>query len=194
MKRFVVVVDVQGDFMWADGALPVPGAAELIAPMNAWLAGLSPADTTGVLFTFDTHVPDIYAGSPEAEQFPPHCERGTPGWDLVLDMDRVQPGIPLYRLEKGVFNMWEEEGLAVQPVRPGGASMPREVFFARLQAEGIQDVTVIGVAADFCVRWAVEGLLARGFRVTVPAGLTRGIVREIDAVAADFRMEPLELV
>ena len=46
---------------------------------------------------------------------------------------------------------------------------------------------MIGVAADYCVRWAVEGLIARGFAVTVPAGLTRGIDRQIEVVAAqDF--------
>ncbi|MEG8025263.1 hypothetical protein QP162_14100 [Sphingomonas aurantiaca] len=44
---------------------------------------------------------------------------------------------------------------------------------------------VIGVAADYCVRWAVEGLVERGFAVTVPAGLTRGIERQIDTVAAE---------
>ena len=51
MKRFVIVVDMQRDFVAADGALPVPGAEALIAPMNAWLASLRPADVTGVLFT-----------------------------------------------------------------------------------------------------------------------------------------------
>jgi nicotinamidase/pyrazinamidase len=44
---------------------------------------------------------------------------------------------------------------------------------------------VTGVVADFCVRWAVEGLIERGFRITVPANLTRGIVRQINMVAAE---------
>lgn len=39
--------------------------------------------------------------------------------------------------------------------------------------------------ADYCVRWAVEGLVARGFRVTDYAALTRGISRQIDALIAD---------
>ena len=54
MQRFVVVVDTQADFMCADGALPVAGAEALIAPMQRWLASLRPAETAGVLFTFDT--------------------------------------------------------------------------------------------------------------------------------------------
>ena len=59
-------------------------------------------------------------------------------------------------------------------------------------ASGVTEVTVIGVAADYCVRWAVDGLLARGFAVTVPAALTRGIERQIEAVAGeDFAGEVL---
>ncbi|WP_204277170.1 hypothetical protein, partial [Klebsiella aerogenes] len=47
-----------------------------------------------------------------------------------------------------------------------------------------EEAVVIGVAADYCVRWAVEGLIERGFAVTVPEALTRGIARQIDAVRA----------
>ena len=45
MRRFVIVVDTQGDFMRADGALPVAGAEALIEPLRAWLRQLSPADS-----------------------------------------------------------------------------------------------------------------------------------------------------
>ena len=51
--QFVIVVDTQVDFMRPDGALPVAGAEALVAPMHAWLATLEPAETAGVLFTFD---------------------------------------------------------------------------------------------------------------------------------------------
>lgn len=184
MPNFVIVVDMQRDFVAADGALPVPGAEEIVAPMQAWLAGLHPGDTAGVLFTFDTHVPEVYAVSEEAKQFPPHCVEGTPGWELMVDPGAVGPGIPVLRLEKGVFDMWAEPGLAVERIGSGEAA-DRDGFFAGLTASGIDVVTVVGVAADYCVRWAVEGLIARGFRVTVPIGLTRGIARPISQVAAE---------
>lgn len=194
MRSFVVVVDVQGDFMRADGALPVAGAEALVAPMNAWLAALRPQDTAGVLYTFDTHLPEIYAGSPEAAQFPEHCVRGTTGWETMLELTAPDAAIPLYRLEKGVFDMWAEPALAVEPIRPSDAPLDRNAFFAALRDSGVETATVIGVAADFCVRWAVDGLLRRGFRVTVPAALTRGIVQQIDAVAQDFGTPALTLV
>ena len=186
MTRFVVVVDTQWDFMAGEGALSVAGAAALVAPMQAWLAALKPEETAGVLFTFDTHFVETYAASPEAEMFPIHCVRGTQGWRNMLDVALVDAAIPAWRIEKGVFDMWAEPGLAIEDARDSDRPTTlREEFFAGLAASGVTDVTVIGVAADYCVRWAVEGLIARGFAVTVPAGLTRGIERQIEAVAAE---------
>jgi len=184
MKRFVIVVDMQRDFVAADGALPVAEAEAIVSPMKAWLAGLRSEDVAGVLFTADTHVPAIYATSAEAEQFPPHCEKGTPGWENVLDPDAIDPAIPVYRLEKGVFDMWAEPDLAVAAVATD-EQVAREAFFAELKARGVTEMTVIGVAADYCVRWAIEGLVARGFAVEVPTRLTRGIARPIEQVIAD---------
>ncbi len=186
MSRFVVVVDTQWDFMAGEGALSVAGAAALVAPMQAWLSALQPADVAGVLFTFDTHFRETYAASPEAAMFPIHCVRDTPGWANMLDIALLDLAIPAWRIEKGVFDMWAEPGLAIEDARdPGAPSIPREAFFSRLAAQHTTDVMVIGVAADYCVRWAVEGLVERGFAVTVPAGLTRGIERQIDTVAAE---------
>ena len=184
MKRFVIVVDMQRDFVAADGALPVAGAEAIVLPMKVWLSGLRPEEVTGVLFTADTHVPTIYAGSAEAEQFPPHCEKGTPGWTLVIDPAAVDAAIPTYMLEKGVFDMWEEPGRTL--ARIGKCeTVDREAFFAGLRHVGIEEVAVVGVAADYCVRWAIEGLIERGFRIIVPTALTRGIARPIDLVAAE---------
>lgn len=184
--RFVIVIDTQRDFMAADGALSVAGAEALIPAAEQFLARLDPRDTAGVLFTYDTHETDVYAASPEAEQFPPHCLKGTPGWANMLDPSLIQAAIPVYRLEKGVFDMWAEDDIVLRDARgPDGAPLPRDAFFERLKAQGVDEVTVIGVAADYCVKWAVEGLLARGFDVTVPEALTRGIARQIRTVAAE---------
>jgi len=193
MARFVVVVDTQWDFMAGEGALSVVGAEELVAPMQAWLSALTPDEVAGVLFTFDTHFAETYAASPEAQMFPIHCVRGTRGWGNMLDVALVDPAIPAWRIEKGVFDMWAEPGLAIEDARDAERpTIEREAFFAALMASGVTEVTVIGVAADYCVRWAVDGLLARGFAVTVPAALTRGIERQIEAVAGeDFAGEVL---
>lgn len=196
MPGFVIVVDTQRDFMLADGALSVAGAQALVGPMTAWLAALQPGEVEGVLFTFDTHEPEIYARSVEAEQFPIHCVRGTAGWTNVVDPHVVDAEIPIWRMEKGVFAMWEEPDLNIVNARDRDAeACPRDCFFDDLRASGVEEVQVIGVAADYCVRWAIEGLLERGFRVSLPDGLTRGISRPMEQVLAqDFAGRPVRIV
>ena len=186
MQDFVVVVDTQQDFMATDGALSVTGADALVAPMRAFLAGLESERTAGVLFTFDTHVPAIYAASEEAKAFPAHCVKGTPGWANMLDPALIDRAIPAWRIEKGVFDMWAEDGLSIEDARGDAMPpVPRDIFFDRLRDAGVRRVIVIGVAADYCVRWAVAGLVERGFEVVVPAALTRGITRQIETVLAE---------
>ncbi|MFT4054010.1 MAG: isochorismatase family cysteine hydrolase [Novosphingobium sp.] len=184
MTGFVIVVDMQHDFVRASGALPVPEAEAIVVPMEHWLASLDPRDVAGVLMTFDTHAPADYAGSAEAEQFPIHCEKGTPGWESVLDTVAINAAIPIYTLEKSVFDMWQEEDLKVLSV--DGTWIEREAFFRALSERGVDRVIVVGVAADYCVRWAVEGLLTRGFAVEIPASLTRGIGKDAHAVAQEL--------
>jgi nicotinamidase/pyrazinamidase len=194
MSKVVIVVDTQADFMLPDGALAVAGADALAQPMADWLGALDPADTAAVLFTFDTHHRDTYPFSEEAKQFPIHCVRGEPGWRNMLSPDAVASGIPIFRLEKGVFAMWEEPGLSVEPIDPAGAARDRDAFFADLRATGVVEAEVIGVAADYCVKWAVDGLVARGFNVTIPAALTAGIARPIaQVVAEDFAAQPVRV-
>ncbi len=195
MRELIVVVDTQADFMLPDGALPVPGADALVEPLHDWLGQRRAADTAAVVFTFDTHFADTYPASAEAALFPIHCVRGTDGWRNLIDHDVVADGIPCLGLEKGVFDMWAEPGLTLHDLRNADApSIDREGFFAGLRAQGIDRAIVVGVAADYCVRWAIDGLVARGFRVEVPAELTRGIDRAIDAVIdGDFSNAPVML-
>src|SRR3546814_1703628 len=61
----------------------------------------------------------------------------------------------------------------------GTLQVPREQFFAGLKHHGVDTVTVIGVAADYCVMWAIRGLLDRGFKVEVVEHLTAGIQRDM---------------
>jgi nicotinamidase/pyrazinamidase len=121
--------------------------------------------------------------------------RGTEGWSNMLDVALVDPAIPVWRIEKGVFDMWAEPGLLIESARaPMTVPEPRDPFFDALKARGIDQAAVIGVAADYCVRWAIEGLIARDFRVKVPARLTRGIDRPIETVASDdFRGAAVEI-
>lgn len=210
----VAVIDTQVDFVMRNGLLSVDGAEKIVAPGIGFLAGLDPDEVKAVLFTFDTHTRDVYMGSPEnlgdpaagIPGFPLHCELDTPGWQNVFNMEIVPAGIPVWTLQKGVFDMWEEpsDKVKVHPLTRQGEDgyswgHDRDFFFhghrdangghdlmARgHELEGVDTVRVIGVASDFCVRWAVDGFLKRGYRVEVVGDLTAGIQRDIERTVTD---------
>lgn len=185
MRDLIIVVDTQADFMLPDGALPVAGADAIVPPLAEWLGRRTPANTAAVVFTFDTHFAETYAHSAEAALFPIHCVKGTPGWRNLLDPLSVPPAIPCRTLEKGVFDMWAEDGLLLHDPRGKSSPVARDMFFAELRGQGVEHTIVVGVAADYCVRWAIDGLVRRGFSVAVPEGLTRGIERSIETVLLD---------
>lgn len=182
MRDLIIVVDTQADFILPDGALPVPGAEAIGEPLAHWLTQRTEGDTAAIVFTFDTHYAETYPDSPEAKLFPIHCVKGTPGWRNLLDPLAVPATIPCRTLEKGVFDMWAEDGLMLHDPRNELPPVPRDTFFADLRDQGVGQAIVVGVAADYCVRWAIDGLVDRGFAVTVPAALTRGIDRPIEQV------------
>jgi len=166
--------------MKEDGKLYVPESQALIDPITEYLKGLGGDDCKGVLFTFDTHSEDTYPGSPESEAFPIHCVKGTAGHRLAFPAASVPFPISIFTLEKNVFNMWEEDDIRI--IDEDGYRSDRDFFFNHLIAQDVTDIEVVGVAADFCVKWAVDGLVERGFKVRVMEGLTKGIERQIDQV------------
>lgn len=185
MPQLIVVIDMQADFILADGALPVPDAEAIVEPIASWLAMRTPDDTAAVVFTFDTHFAETYPKSAEAAQFPVHCLKDTPGWRNMLDPLSIDAAIPCRTLEKGVFDMWAEPEIILHDPRGISPPVDRDTFFADLRSRGMDRAIVVGVAADYCVRWAIDGLVARGFAVTAPAAFTRGIARTIQTIVTD---------
>ena len=158
-KELLTIVDMQNDFMLGKGALPVPSAEKIIRPTYEFVERYG-RGFEHVIITFDTHNPEEYAKSEEGKMFPIHCVKGTPGWKLAFPIT-----CPYHRLEKKVFDMWENP--------PIMSDVPPADFHA----------VVIGVAADFCVKYAVDGYLRRGYGVTVIHDLTAGIERDFQTVA-----------
>jgi len=210
--KLALVIDAQEDFMDPNGALPVPGADAVIPVLNEYLKNLTVDNGyIGVIFTVDTHNEDTYPNSLEAKGdpengipgFPPHCYEGTDGFKFAINPKNavVDSNFKRSILNKSVFNMWEEDGLVIRPLAlegepvPYGGEQDRNLFFKTLFASGIEDVEVVGVAADYCVKWAIEGLIARGFRVTVYDNLTAGITRDIhQVVREEFANEDVQVL
>lgn len=79
MKRLLVVVDFQNDFV--DGSLGFPGAEKLEVPIVEKINEYREAGDE-ILFTFDTHAKN-YLDTLEGKNLPvEHCIKGTEGWNL----------------------------------------------------------------------------------------------------------------
>lgn len=160
MTRTILVdVDTQRDFMAPDGALYVPGAEALEANLAALVAGARAAGAPH-LATLDTHTPD----DPEfaAYGFPAHCVAGTPGHAKIGATAQRQP-----------LELTGDAPLTSAALATRELAFPKATFdvftnpaFARVvTCLAPRRVIVCGVATDYCVKAAVQGLLALGLPV-----------------------------
>lgn len=155
-------VDVQRDFVLPGGKLYVPGAEKRLPNIQR----LTDAARQGRVFLVshgDFHTPN----DPEFKVFPPHCVKGTPGSELVPEAitekvvrvanepdARIPDDLSAYQqilLEKQTLSIFESRH-ADELVQKLGK-----------QAEFV----VFGVVTEYCVGFAVKGLLERGIRVAV---------------------------
>ena len=76
MKQFLIVVDMQKDFV--DGALGTPEAVKIVPRVASKIQAFQ----GDVFVTYDTHF-ENYMDSAEGKALPvPHCIKGTAGWQL----------------------------------------------------------------------------------------------------------------
>lgn len=132
MKRILVVVDMQTDFV--DGALGTPEAVAILENVTRKIGSYA-ADPGGVIFvTYDTH-PESYMETSEGKHLPvPHCIKGTEGWELHPAVAAALSGVAYTPVEKPTF---------------GSVALPALVEQA---AEGEAfTVELIGLCTDICV-------------------------------------------
>jgi nicotinamidase/pyrazinamidase len=79
LRRILVDVDTQHDFVDPAGALYVPGEPGV---REAIAAALDRAQAAGdpILGSVDSHAYDCWEFQANGGPFPPHCVKGTPGW------------------------------------------------------------------------------------------------------------------
>ncbi|MFT4305681.1 MAG: isochorismatase family protein [Microbacterium sp.] len=168
MTRALFVVDVQNDFT-EHGALAVEGGDAVARRISEFLA--AHADEYGlVVASRDWHDGDNdngghFSDSPDfVGTWPVHCVGGTFGaeYDEGFDTSRVTDhlkkgqGKPAYSLFEGI----DDDGRTVNDL---------------LDAHGIGDIDVAGIATDYCVRASVLDALAAGRRVRVFTDLVAGV-------------------
>ena len=166
-------VDVQADFMLPGGKLYVPGAEKLLVNIRR----LTDAARQGQVFLVSHgcfHTPD----DPEFKIFPPHCVKGTAGAELVPEAltDKVArvPNDAEAKLPEDLSKyqqiLLEKQTLNIFKSRHADALVQRLGSHA--------EFVVFGVVTEYCVSFAVKGLLERGRRVAVVGDAIETLSRE----------------
>jgi len=155
-------VDMQRDFVIPGGKLYVAGAEKLLPNIRR----LTDAARQGKVFLVshgDYHTPN----DPEFKVFPPHCVKGTAGSELVPEAitDKVArvPNDADAKLPED-FSRYQQVLLEKQTLNIFESRHADEVL-QRLGREA--EFVVFGVVTEYCVAFAVKGLLERGRRVAV---------------------------
>ncbi len=82
MKKVLIVIDYQNDFVANDGILTAGKNAQNIEDIINERIMLYLKNKNDIIFTLDTHTKDKWQNHPEARAFPLHCQKGTIGHSL----------------------------------------------------------------------------------------------------------------
>ncbi|WP_369133787.1 nicotinamidase [Modestobacter sp. I12A-02662] len=181
MSRALVVVDVQNDFC-EGGSLAVAGGEAVARAISSHAAS---AGYDHVVATRDHHVDPggHFAEQPDfLETWPAHCVVGTPGVELHPHLDR--------RPIEAVFDKGEYAA-AYSGFEGTSDGVPLADW---LRGHGIEDVDVVGIATDHCVRATALDAVAAGFRTRVLLDLTAGVADgTVEAALEQLRAAGVQL-
>lgn len=173
----LIIIDVQNDFCpggslaVADGDAVVPvinrmsGAFEHIVLTQDWHpAGHSSfASTHPGLSAFET----VEMAYGPQTLWPDHCVQGSAGAAFHPDLDRTRAELVLrkgFRKEIDSYSAFFEN----DHTTPTGLA-------GYLRERGLSEVTLVGLATDFCVAYSAIDAVRQGFAATVVLDACRGI-------------------
>ena len=176
MTRALIVVDVQNDFC-EGGSLPVSGGSGVAAGVSRLLAGPGRGDVQHVVATRDWHTDPgaHFAAEPDyVHSWPVHCVAGTEGAEFHPDFDRTQVD---EIFSKGAF----------QAAYSGfeGVDDSGTLLGDWLRARGVDEVDVVGIATDYCVRATALEAREQGFRTRLRSDLVAGVAPDSSVAAVD---------
>ena len=167
MAEALLVIDFQNDFT-PGGALAVPQGDEIAERVNE-LAADDRFEL--VVATRDWHPADHESFEEQGGPWPPHCVQGTDGAELHPALDRAKVEVVV---DKGQ-----------RPGDEGYSGFERTDLERLLRERGIDKVTVVGLATDYCVKHTALDAVRAGFEVTVDSSGVRGVeVNEGDSERA----------
>jgi nicotinamidase/pyrazinamidase len=153
----LLIVDFQNDFT-PGGALGVAGG-DAIAGRIDELARSGEYEL--VVATRDWHPPDHGSFAAQGGPWPEHCVQGTPGAELHPALDRALVDVVV---DKGQ-----------DPATEGYSGFEATGLAELLREREIDQVTVVGLATDYCVKNTALDALRNGFGVTVDSMAVRPV-------------------
>ncbi|MEV4256312.1 isochorismatase family protein [Spirillospora sp. NPDC049652] len=178
MTKALLIIDVQNDFC-EGGSLPVGGGADVAAAISAHVAAHR-GEYAHIVATRDFHLDPGDHFSPEPDfvnTWPPHGVIGTAGADFheALALGPIETVFSKGR-EAAAYSGFE--GLNDDSVALGDW----------LRERGVDEVDVVGIATDHCVRATALDAVREGLRTRVLLGLTAGVAKDTtDRALAEMR-------
>jgi len=173
-------VDTQKDFMLKEGKLYIPGAEEIIPNLRI-LTELANKLNIRVVNTADFHGKgdEELSATPDFKNtFPEHCMVGTEGQAFIDET------IPIY-IDRSYYIQNYGHTLNLKTMDKARNVIIHKNKFDVFQGNPWTDtiikqlapqmVVVYGVATDVCVKFAVDGLLARNFKVLIVKDAIKGL-------------------
>lgn len=200
MSRALIIVDVQNDFC-EGGSLAVEGGAAVAGAISDYIdAHHNQFDH--IVATQDWHIDpgSHFSETPDfKDSWPPHCVAGTRGAELHPDLDTEY--IQAY-FQKGQYAaaysgfeglLAPEDAVPTGERQPGDASRfaPDEDAIGLddwLQSHDVEDVVVVGIATDYCVKATSLDAVQAGYSVTVIRSLTAGIAEDLEEAVAEMEL------
>ena len=184
--KALIVIDIQNDFC-PGGALAVD-EGDLVVPVINRLMG----EFDHVIMTQDWHTADHssfasqHAGKAPFEDiempygtqrlWPDHCVQGTPGAEFHPDLDWTRTEMVIrkgFRTAIDSYSAFFENDHET----PTGLT-------GYLRERGLDDLTFVGLATDFCVAYSALDAVSQGFSARVILEACRGI--DMDGSVADM--------
>lgn len=173
----LLVIDVQNDFC-EGGALAVPGGADVVGPINALMTRFEtvvasqdwhPGDHASFASQHPGTAPYGLVQMPYGDQvlWPDHCVQGSAGaaFHPDLNVSRAQMIVRKgFRRDIDSYSAFFENDRTT----PTGLE-------GYLRSRGVTDVTVVGLALDFCVTYSAIDAARLGFATTVLPDACRAI-------------------
>jgi nicotinamidase/pyrazinamidase len=165
MGKALIVVDVQNDFC-EGGSLPVTGGAGVAAAISAHVAS-STYDQVVATRDYHTDPGPHFSEQPDfVDSWPVHCVRGSSGASFHPELD-ITPVAAVFSKGEYAAAYSGFEGTTAD-----GTSLADW-----LATHDIDQVDVVGIATDHCVRATALDAARAGLRTVVLLDLTAGVAR-----------------